>query len=135
MRRLPPRSTRTDTLFPYTTLFRSPELLGAALGQRVLDVQAAAQTNDVGGAVVALDVLPAGVGCPVFFQGFDLLFARHVNRSSQVKRNGCSSPGTGLRRGFESLRRSRTEERRVGKEGVSTGRTRGWPTNKKKTKK
>src|SRR3546814_16498162 len=26
MIRLPPRSTRTDTLFPYTTLFRSPEL-------------------------------------------------------------------------------------------------------------
>src|SRR3546814_19010539 len=26
MRRLPPRSTRTDTLFPYTTLFRSNRL-------------------------------------------------------------------------------------------------------------
>src|SRR3546814_7324595 len=26
MRRRPPRSTRTDTLFPYTTLFRSPNL-------------------------------------------------------------------------------------------------------------
>src|SRR3546814_6756375 len=26
MRRRPPRSTRTDTLFPYTTLFRSPDL-------------------------------------------------------------------------------------------------------------
>src|SRR3546814_5821687 len=25
MRRRPPRSTRTDPLFPYTTLFRSPE--------------------------------------------------------------------------------------------------------------
>src|SRR3546814_6411486 len=25
MRRLPPRSTRTDTLFPYTTLFRSTQ--------------------------------------------------------------------------------------------------------------
>src|SRR3546814_16568139 len=25
MQRLPPRSTRTDTLFPYTTLFRSDE--------------------------------------------------------------------------------------------------------------
>src|SRR3546814_11242795 len=25
MIRLPPKSTRTDTLFPYTTLFRSPE--------------------------------------------------------------------------------------------------------------
>src|SRR3546814_20944515 len=27
MVRRPPRSTRTDTLFPYTTLFRSPELM------------------------------------------------------------------------------------------------------------
>src|SRR3546814_3488087 len=27
MLRRPPRSTRTDTLFPYTTLFRSPALL------------------------------------------------------------------------------------------------------------
>src|SRR3546814_7954401 len=27
MIRRPPRSTRTDTLFPYTTLFRSPRLL------------------------------------------------------------------------------------------------------------
>src|SRR3546814_2651864 len=26
MRRRPPRSTRTDTLFPYTTLFRSEQL-------------------------------------------------------------------------------------------------------------
>src|SRR3546814_6833539 len=26
MKRRPPRSTRTDTLFPYTTLFRSPAL-------------------------------------------------------------------------------------------------------------
>src|SRR3546814_16467044 len=28
MIRRPPRSTRTDTLFPYTTLFRSAELYG-----------------------------------------------------------------------------------------------------------
>src|SRR3546814_6865023 len=28
MIRRPPRSTRTDTLFPYTTLFRSLELVG-----------------------------------------------------------------------------------------------------------
>src|SRR3546814_7316994 len=35
MLRLPPRSTRTDTLFPYTTLFRSARQLaaGAAVGQ------------------------------------------------------------------------------------------------------
>src|SRR3546814_19261735 len=52
MFRLPPRSTRTDTLFPYTTLFRSPGdrvavlarncdqffflLIGAALADAVL---------------------------------------------------------------------------------------------------
>src|SRR3546814_2577375 len=29
MRRRPPRSTRTDTLFPYTTLFRSHERRGS----------------------------------------------------------------------------------------------------------
>src|SRR3546814_4240014 len=28
MIRRPPRSTRTDTLFPYTTLFRSPGVVG-----------------------------------------------------------------------------------------------------------
>src|SRR3546814_14149827 len=47
MIRLPPRSTRTDTLFPYTTLFRSDEikpLVGAFLkltprGEMVLDTE------------------------------------------------------------------------------------------------
>src|SRR3546814_20079 len=32
MIRRPPRSTRTDTLFPYTTLFRSPKRSAAVLG-------------------------------------------------------------------------------------------------------
>src|SRR3546814_8752594 len=31
MIRRPPRSTRTDTLFPYTTLFRSPPLKSSAV--------------------------------------------------------------------------------------------------------
>src|SRR3546814_3534610 len=33
MHRPPPRSTRTDTLFPYTTLFRSFALLATAMRQ------------------------------------------------------------------------------------------------------
>src|SRR3546814_16643947 len=39
MIRRPPRSTRTDTLFPYTTLFRSARRRpsGPPLGLRVLD--------------------------------------------------------------------------------------------------
>src|SRR3546814_2764329 len=42
MIRRPPRSTRTDTLFPYTTLFRSADprhLLGKALKQAVIHVR------------------------------------------------------------------------------------------------
>src|SRR3546814_3613529 len=36
MIRRPPRSTRTDTLFPYTTLFRSPDRrLGAGTGGEI----------------------------------------------------------------------------------------------------
>src|SRR3546814_5429282 len=37
MLRRPPRSTRTDTLFPYTTLFRSPNVKGSPGGLR--DIQ------------------------------------------------------------------------------------------------
>src|SRR3546814_12168416 len=37
MIRRPPRSTRTDTLFPYTTLFRSPTARGARLLVRRVD--------------------------------------------------------------------------------------------------
>src|SRR3546814_671983 len=37
MIRRPPRSTRTDTLFPYTTLFRSPGPLGPFLASPIRD--------------------------------------------------------------------------------------------------
>src|SRR3546814_3555815 len=41
MIRRPPRSTRTDTLFPYTTLFRSQGAVGAAPRQRHVGALAA----------------------------------------------------------------------------------------------
>src|SRR3546814_9708457 len=40
MVRRPPRSTRTDTLFPYTTLFRSGRLGGAFVEQALADLVA-----------------------------------------------------------------------------------------------
>src|SRR3546814_7614996 len=39
MIRRPPRSTRTDTLFPYTTLFRSPHAVDRDVVLRVLPAQ------------------------------------------------------------------------------------------------
>src|SRR3546814_7945508 len=38
MIRRPPRSTRTDTLFPYTTLFRSAQQLGLQCQREVTDL-------------------------------------------------------------------------------------------------
>src|SRR3546814_10969373 len=74
MIRRPPRSTRTDTLFPYTTLFRSqPELRGLEIGDRlaalpaVLDVgqrllQRRPGAAERAGGDVAADAVEAGHG-------------------------------------------------------------------------
>src|SRR3546814_6305470 len=58
MIRRPPRSTRTDTLFPYTTLFRSPVDGRRAVGQN-LDPLDRADRDDVG---VGLGELRAAAG-------------------------------------------------------------------------
>src|SRR3546814_10178459 len=62
MKRRPPRSTRTDTLFPYTTLFRSPAHRNAIHGVARLmdyqDVRYAALYLDRLEAVAALDAEP-----------------------------------------------------------------------------
>src|SRR3546814_2622822 len=76
MIRRPPRSTRTDTLFPYTTLFRSPrrEVRGLVDGEGPSDVEAVeeALVDHVPGPVVALlagleheDQLPGELVGPV----------------------------------------------------------------------
>src|SRR3546814_9738054 len=58
MIRRPPRSTRTDTLFPYTTLFRSREPVeDAAVGQHRLDPR-----DQHAHRPVAQHLRPPGVG-------------------------------------------------------------------------
>src|SRR3546814_15517746 len=111
MIRRPPRSTRTDTLFPYTTLFRSDEGseqgVGepADLGDQVLGVLGEQQ----GGAarppppVVALEVL----GEHRMRHDLDI---RHRAVEFQQR-----------------ARHMRSEERRVGKECVRTCRYRWSP--------
>src|SRR3546814_8426918 len=49
MIRRPPRSTRTDTLFPYTTLFRSGRSPRAASGRRGLRLGAGRWPHRAGG--------------------------------------------------------------------------------------
>src|SRR3546814_1404486 len=49
MIRRPPRSTRTDTLFPYTTLFRS-ERLGRPVGRKDAEGQVPCRVDEPGQA-------------------------------------------------------------------------------------
>src|SRR3546814_6759151 len=74
MIRRPPRATRTDTLFPYTTLFRSivvqvpglqdPAALKALLGKtarldfKMVDVRATPEDMAEGRAPIGSEVLP-----------------------------------------------------------------------------
>src|SRR3546814_8281920 len=58
MIRRPPRSTRTDTLFPYTTLFRSAERTALRAARDVVVTERAA----LGAAGVVEGAIGAGIG-------------------------------------------------------------------------
>src|SRR3546814_4208643 len=60
MRRLPPRSTRTDTLFPYTTLFRSSRRADSGASGR-----AALPARKQRGVLLSGRGVGAGAGRPV----------------------------------------------------------------------
>src|SRR3546814_13462604 len=103
MIRRPPRSTRTDTLFPYTTLFRS-EAVHATVLASAIGIHRLAET-DVGRLVAADDAARALLG----------------HTGVRVRRRGQFAGGVGRIPG------RRSEERRVGKECVSTWRYWGGP--------
>src|SRR3546814_13250610 len=99
----PPRSTRTDTLFPYTTLFRSGRAELPARGVVALGAEIVAE------AAVELFVEPGRIGLVISDEaGF--AFVRGKDDDAGM------GPG-------------RSEERRVGKECVSTCRSRWSPSN------
>src|SRR3546814_21063567 len=82
MIRRPPRSTRTDTLFPYTTLFRSG-----------IDTAAHEAALAAGGPTVA--VLGTGIDQP-YPRANAGLYARIAERGAVVREY---LPGTGVHRG------------------------------------
>src|SRR3546814_14406750 len=105
MIRRPPRSTRTDTLFPYTTLFRS----------RPADHP----THDP--------------FCQLFHrEGDGGLLGLHPRCGGSAAGGGGGATDPAQHRGH--LPQDRSEERRVGKECVSTCRSRWSPYNEKQKK-
>src|SRR3546814_19292182 len=107
MIRRPPRSTRTDTLFPYTTLFRSFECPEHVVGHDVQGLR-----NVVRTAALMFDEHRGAVD-----QDVEL-----VDRGEAIFRVGRNMDGN------SSVRSDiRSEARRVGKECVSTCRSRWSP--------
>src|SRR3546814_20491307 len=65
MIRRPPRSTRTDTLFPYTTLFRSTVVCQRAVAARVSERDSDFGADDATRTVIEQIAEGAGVGADV----------------------------------------------------------------------
>src|SRR3546814_19984412 len=114
MIRRPPRSTRTDTLFPSTTLFRSPTVPIEVHDDMATD-QASMRTPDGRSERYAFVVL--ALLCFVYVLNFlDRQLLSILAKPIQDDL-GISDGQLGLR----------SEERRVGKECVSTCRSRWSP--------
>src|SRR3546814_16860279 len=82
MRRRPPRSTRTDTLFPYTTLFRSFQTLkglepGVLNGPGTADMKAGIAV--ILAALAALEASPLAGGV-----GYDVMINSDEETGSQT---------------------------------------------------
>src|SRR3546814_11254407 len=124
MLRRPPRSTRTDTLFPYTTLFRSP-LRGWGLG---LGANASSELIVIDSKVTGKFTLPGYtvMDASIFYNAEKFRITLKVdNLTDEDYYTGWSTINPQRPRSVAAGFRS--EERRVGKECVSTCRSRWSP--------
>src|SRR3546814_15355184 len=130
MRRRPPRSTRTDTLFPYTTLFRSAAWPASIVRRSslrrlpvALDLLGQAPFMDFGRTVIDAE----GADFPERL--LDDGVAGHASPAHHLD----AAVGDAKQRIRHRYLRHRSEESRVGKECVSTCRSRCSPcySNKK----
>src|SRR3546814_18314207 len=124
MIRRPPRSTRTDTLFPYTTLFRSADVLTLHLVRDPLfaiTVPHKTQTYLSAGKPVLAAV--EGEAARIVVESGAGLAAQPENSASIADAMVAFATMTPAER--EAMgQRARSEERRVGQECVS--RCRSW---------
>src|SRR3546814_17248251 len=126
MIRRPPRSTRTDTLFPYTTLFRSASSKTLRLFQaRPVAVLPLVVRH------LASPLLPGLLLSGLFLSGLGFGRVLGTLLGDQLLLRQLADDR--LRSGVAELHLARhlhgrrSDERRVGKEWVSTVRFRGWP--------
>src|SRR3546814_14509254 len=120
MIRRPPRSTRTDTLFPYTTLFRSQD--GHIIAK--IDIPASgfftvAAFSDDGRQVVIGD----WAKCAWLWRLADHRVLTLSGNTAAVRPAMFSRDAALVLTAGDA----RSEERRVGKECVRTCMSRGWP--------
>src|SRR3546814_14312953 len=118
MIRRPPRSTRTDTLFPYTTLVRAP---GQARARRFRDRNRPPEKRDASPDSRHRLLFPRAIRSRLDRQMREIIF--------DTETTGLD-PRSGHRLveiGCVELVDRRSEERRVGKECVSTCRSRWSP--------
>src|SRR3546814_14532292 len=144
MSRLPPRSTRTDTLFPYTTLFRSPrkEKGGASSAHRDLarERQRTEQQRHRQDAVDAVEqpamprnelarILDPGAAFHPALRAVAEL-SEQAHEQADPQRHADDARAIADRRAGDQSREhadDKSEERRGGKGCVSTCRSRGAP--------
>src|SRR3546814_19343559 len=130
MTRRPPRSTRTDTLFPYTTLFRSlfgyEHLLQRLFseGGRLASAVVAAQSHENLSPVAGHQILSAISNAQLSVSGaIGHMAEGHRQLEFMAQKLGIDPEAFG----DVIKRQNRSEERRVGKECVRTCRSRWSP--------
>src|SRR3546814_17029280 len=133
MIRRPPRSTRTDTLFPYTTLFRSQRYL-PAIAEGALRLQAFGVTEPTSGTdTLSLLTMARRKGDHYVVSGQKVWTSRAEHSdlllllARTTPKDEVKKKGEGLSVFIVDLREARSEERRVGKECVRTCRSRWSP--------
>src|SRR3546814_19351332 len=122
MVRRPPRSTRTDTLFPYTTLFRSDRAGAEALAKALRGLEAVAWQRAVEGRETV--VIRDGKEVERRVAPSDALLKLLIPRGDA---SGAAGREMTPEKAEAFVLPERSEERRVGKECVRTCRTWGEP--------
>src|SRR3546814_20924090 len=121
MLRRPPRSTRTDTLFPYTTLFRSDWIETKAIYRALSGLGVSHEMQEV------LCSCQAARGGIAFKASIVIIGRRRAVHPVTLSNISYAGKGQRLHETSRNIEAASTEKRRVGKTCVGTCISRCWP--------